>query len=123
MTLEEKKKQYQQMLVQEYRSSNPEETENLTDAEVALMNPITDYEFTFLIGNELNSINREIVELMEDIKHCEDRMNTPGIHYQEVTDCRSDIVYDERRLAELRQQFDTLKKVLLERKAEDERSR
>ncbi len=123
MTLEEKKKQYQQMLVQEYRSSNPEETENLTDAEVALMNPITDYEFTFLIGNELNSINREIVELMEDIKHCEDRMNTPGIHYQEVTDCRSDIVYDERRLAELRQQFDTLKKVLLERKTEDERSR
>lgn len=123
MTLEEKKKQYQQMLVQEYRSSNPEETENLTDAEVALMNPITDYEFTFLIGNELNSINREIVELMEDIKHCEDRMNTPGIHYQEVTDCRSDIVYDERRLAELRQQFDTLKKVLLERKMEDERSR
>lgn len=123
MTLEEKKKQYQQMLVQEYRSSNQEETENLTDAEVALMNPITDYEFTFLIGNELNSINREIVELMEDIKHCEDRMNTPGIHYQEVTDCRSDIVYDERRLAELRQQFDTLKKVLLERKTEDERSR
>ena len=123
MTLEEKKKQYQQMLVQEYRSSNPEETENLTDAEVALMNPITDYEFTFLIGNELNSINREIVELMEDIKHCEDRMNTPGIHYQEVTDCRSDIVYDERRLAELRQQFDTLKKVLLERDNEDERSR
>lgn len=123
MTLEEKKKQYQQMLVQEYRSSNPEETENLTDAEVALMNPITDYEFTFLIGNELNSINREIVELMEDIKHCEDRMNTPGIHYQEVTDCRSDIVYDERKLAELRQQFDTLKKVLLERKTEDERSR
>ncbi len=123
MTLEEKKKQYQQMLVQEYRSSNLEETENLTDAEVALMNPITDYEFTFLIGNELNSINREIVELMEDIKHCEDRMNTPGIHYQEVTDCRSDIVYDERRLAELRQQFDTLKKVLLERKTEDERSR
>lgn len=123
MTLEEKKKQYQQMLVQEYRSSNPEETENLTDEEVALMNPITDYEFTFLIGNELNSINREIVELMEDIKHCEDRMNTLGIHYQEVTDCRSDIVYDERRLAELRQQFDTLKKVLLERKAEDERSR
>lgn len=123
MTLEEKKKQYQQMLVQEYRSSNPEETENLTDAEVALMNPITDYEFTFLIGNELNSINREIVELMEDIKHCEDRMNTPGIHYQEVTDCRSDIVYDERKLAELRQQFDTLKKVLLERKMEDERSR
>ena len=60
MTLEEKKQQYQKILVEEYRSSHPEETEGLTDEEVTLMNPITDADFTFLIGNELNNINKEI---------------------------------------------------------------
>ena len=60
MTLEGKKQQYQKILVEEYRSSHPEETEGLTDEEVTLMNPITDADFTFLIGNELNNINKEI---------------------------------------------------------------
>lgn len=81
MTLEEKKQQYQKILVEEYRSSHPEETEGLTDEEVTLMNPITDADFTFLIGNELNNINKEIVELMKDIRDTEERINTPGVHY------------------------------------------
>lgn len=123
MTLEEKKRQYQKILVEEYRSSHPEETEGLTDEEVTLMNPITDADFTFLIGNELNNINKEIVELMKDIRDTEERINTPGVHYQEITECRSDILYDNRRIAELKRQFDELKKILLERDINDERNR
>ena len=105
MTLEEKKQQYQKILVEEYRSSHPEETEGLTDEEITLMNPITDADFTFLIGNELNNINKEIVELMKDIRDTEERINTPGVHYQEITECRSDILYDNRRIAELKRQL------------------
>lgn len=123
MTLEEKKQQYQKILVEEYRSSHPEETEGLTDEMVALMNPISDFDFTFLIGNELNNINKEIVELMKDIRDTEERINTPGVHYQEITECRSDILYDNRRIAELKRQFDELKKILLERDINDERNR
>ena len=123
MTLEEKKQQYQKILVEEYRSSHPEETEGLTDEEVTLMNPITDADFTFLIGNELNNINKEIVELMKDIRDTEERINTPGVHYQEIIECRSDILYDNRRIAELKRQFDELKKILLERDINDERNR
>ena len=123
MTLEEKKQQYQKILVEEYRNSHPEETEGLTDEEVTLMNPITDADFTFLIGNELNNINKEIVELMKDIRDTEERINTPGVHYQEITECRSDILYDNRRIAELKRQFDKLKKILLERDINDERNR
>lgn len=123
MTLEEKKQQYQKILVEEYRSSHPEETEGLTDEEVTLMNPITDADFTFLIGNELNNINKEIVELMKDIRDTEERINTPGVHYQEITECRNDILYDNRRIAELKRQFDELKKILLERDINDERNR
>ena len=123
MTLEEKKQQYQKILVEEYRSSHPEETEGLTDEEVTLMNPITDADFTFIIGNELHNINQERVELMKDIRDTEERINTPGVHYQEITECRSDILYDNRRIAELKRQFDELKKILLERDINDERNR
>lgn len=87
------------------------------------MNPITDADFTFLIGNELNNINKEIVELMKDIRDTEERINTPGVYYQEITECRSDILYDNRRIAELKRQFDELKKILLERDINDERNR
>lgn len=123
MTLEEKKQQYQKILVEEYRSSHPEETEGLTDEMVALMNPISDFDFAFLIGNELSNINKEIVELMKDIRDTEERINTPGVHYQEITECRSDILCDNRRIAELKRQFDELKKILLERDINDERNR
>lgn len=123
MTLNEKTKEYQKILIDEYRKEHMEETENLTDEEVALMNPITNHEFTILLGNELKHINEEIVDLMQDIKACEERIKTPGVHYQEITECRGDIVYDQRKLQELREKFDNLKNVLLERDNENERSR
>lgn len=123
MTLEEKCKEYQKILVDEYREGHKEETEGLTDEEVALMNPLSDFEFIVLIGNELTSINKEIVEIMQDIKYTEARMNEPNVHYQEVTECRTDIVNDNRRLQVLRNKYDSLKRILLERENKDERSR
>ena len=130
MTLEEKKQQYQKILVEEYRSSHPEETEGLTDEEVTLMNPITDADFTFLIGNELNNINKEIVELMKDIRYSENMINTTGTRYDVKAELQNDIVYARRRNAELekkreslQKQYDELRSIWFERENKDERSR
>lgn len=123
MTLEEKKKQYQKILVEEYRKTHLQETENLTDEEVAIMNPITDVEFEMFISNELQSIKLEILKLLEDIKDTEKSINDPKVHYQAKTEYRSDISCDNRKLEELRKKYDNLKRILLERENKDERSR
>ena len=123
MNLEEKTKEYQAMLVKEYRNTHPEETENLTDEEVALMNPITSMEFEMLISNELRAINTEITDLMADIKDTENEINDPKLNYQAKTEYRSDVVNDKRKIAELRKKYDNLKRILSERENKDERSR
>ena len=123
MTLKEKNNEYQKILVDEYRNNNPEITEGLSDEEIALMNPITDYEFMVLLGNELNEINKEINELTQDIKDSEEKINNPETHYQEITECRSDIVHDKKKIMKLRCKFDNLKSILAERECNNERDR
>ncbi len=130
MTLEEKKQQYQKILVEEYRSSHPEETEGLTDEEVTLMNPITDADFTFLIGNELSKIKAEIDGLLEDIQYSESMINTIGTRYDVKAELQNDIVYARRRNAELekkreslQKQYDELRSIWFERDINDERNR
>ena len=49
MNLEAKKKEYQKILVEEYRKSHMEETEGLSNEEIALMGPISENDITFLI--------------------------------------------------------------------------
>ena len=46
MDFEAKKKEYQGLLVEEYRMLHKEETDGLTDEEVALMNPLSDADIT-----------------------------------------------------------------------------
>lgn len=130
MTLEEKKKQYQKTLVEEYRSSHPEETEGLTDEMVALMNPISDFDFAFLISNELSEIKTEIDGLLEDIQYSESMINATGTRYDLKTELQNDIVYARRRNAELekkreslQKQYDELRSIWFERENKDERSR
>lgn len=130
MTLEEKKQQYQKILVEEYRGSHPEETEGLTDEMVALMNPISDFDFAFLIGNELSKIKTEIDGLLEDIQYSENMINTTGTRYDVKAELQNDIVYARRRNAELekkreslQKQYDELRSIWFERDINDERNR
>lgn len=115
MTLEEKQREYQQILVEEYKSSHPEEVEHLTDAEIALMNPLSNSDFLYLVSMELNKINKEIVEVLDDIEYCNDRLSERTTPSNEKPDLRRDIVNNNIKLNNLRMKFDNLKDILLER--------
>lgn len=123
MTLEEKKKQYQKVLNDGYRASFPDVTEGLTDDEVSLMNPMTDLDFTIFLENELFEISKEISQILEEIQFEKLQISNPGIHYQEITERRTDIINSENKAAELREKYEEIKSFLPERENEDERSR
>lgn len=109
MDLENKKRQYQRILIEEYRSMHPEETMNCTDEEVALMNPISNDDIYFLIVNELKEINKSILECIEDINYCKKVLGDSSTHHQIKTELKKDIVDDERELSVLRTEYENLK--------------
>lgn len=123
MDFETKKKNYQGLLVEEYRKLHKEETEGLTDEEVALMNPLSEADITMLIADELNKMNIRIVELVHDINFCDEKMKNPNTFHQEVMELRQDKIQAERELEDLRKKFDELKKVIGERNNERGTSR
>ena len=123
MDFETKKKEYQGLLVSEYRKLHKEETEGLTDEQVALMNPLSEADITMLIADELNKMNIRIVELVHDINFCDEKMKNPTTFHQEVMELRQDKIQAERELEDLRKKFDELKKVIGERNNERGTSR
>ena len=122
MDFEAKKKEYQGILVEEYRMLHKEETDGLTDEEVALMNPLSDADITMLIADELNKMNIRIVELVHDINFCDEKMKNPNTFHQEVMELRQDKIQAERELEDLRIKFDELKKVVGDRNNERRKS-
>lgn len=123
MDFEAKKKEYQGLLVEEYRMLHKEETDGLTDEEVALMNPLSDADITMLIADELNKMNIRIVELVHDINFCDEKMKNLNTFHQEVMELRQDKIQAERELEDLRIKFDELKKVVGDRNNERGTSR
>ena len=123
MTAEDKKAEFQKILIDEYREINQDEIGVLTDEEVAKMNPLTDYDFTMFIERELLNIKKEMDTYLKDIEICEERINDPRTHYQEITEYRNDILYDKKNLNKLREKYEELKSFLPERENEDERGR
>lgn len=123
MTYEEKKKEYQDILTQEYKKSNPELTAMYTDKEINLMNPITDLDFKALVKEELRNINNKIKELEEEIDYCEKRTNDKRCHYQEIVELKADMIYTARQVDNLRNKYFNLKQILQERMNQNERSR
>lgn len=123
MDFEAKKKEYQGLLVEEYRMLHKEETDGLTDEEVALMNPLSDADITMLIADELNKMNIRIVELVHDINFCDEKMKNQNTFHQEVMELRQDKIQAERELEDLRIKFDELKKVMGDRNNERGTSR
>ena len=67
MNLEAKKKEYQKILVEEYRLNHMEETEGLSNEEIALMCPISENDITFLMSKELMEIGLSIEEQEQEL--------------------------------------------------------
>lgn len=120
MTLEDKQKEYQKILVEEYKESHRDEVDYLTDGEIALMNPLSNSDFLYLVSLELDGINKEIVEVLDDIEYCNEILSDRTTPSNEKPDLRRDIINDNIKLNSLRMKFDNLKDILLERQ-EDER--
>lgn len=123
MTFEEKKKEYQRLLIEEYKTNHKEETEHLTDEEIALMNPLNEEDITMLMINELNDINKKIVELVSEINHCEAKLNDSKTFYQEKTELRQDKINAQNKLKELKRSFDELKEKIAVRNINERTSR
>ena len=119
MDFEAKKKEYQGILVEEYRMLHKEETDGLTDEEVALMNPLSEADITMLIADELNKMNIRIVELVHDINFCDEKMKNPNTFHQEVMELRQDKIQAERELEDLRMFIDIGEGTITESETED----
>ena len=123
MDFETKKKEYQKILVDEYRMKHPEETEGLTDAEIELMNPITDADFDMFLFNELSAINAEITSLSEEYDETERLIKNRKICYVDIAEYRSELTHILVKIGELRKKYDALNEILTERENKNERSR
>ena len=121
MTLEEKKQEYQQMLAIEYKKTHMEETEGLTLDEIALMNPLSEYDFKAFLAFELLNLSMAIEEKQSDIEYNLQKINDSKTFYQDAAECRSENVVYERELKNLRKIYDDLRKFIPERENQDER--
>ena len=119
MNLEAKKKELQKLFVEEYRQSHMEETEGLSNEEVALMCPISEDDITFLLSNELIKIGLELKEQESEIIHCTKKINDPKTYHEELPELREDKREANRKIATLKVQYEALKKVISERNIDE----
>lgn len=119
MNLEAKKKEYQKILVDEYRLTHMEETEGLSNEEIALMCPISEYDITFLIENELMKIDASIKEQEQEIIHCTKKINDPNTYHEEIPELRADIREANGKIEVLKEKYETLKKAISERNIDE----
>lgn len=119
MNEEIKKKEYQGLLVNEYRKSHLEETVNLTDDEVALMVPLKDEDIPFLIESDLLKIKTLIEEYETDIKHCTEKLNDPNTYHEELPELRADIRESSSKIVALKEKYTALKNFVNERNIDE----
>ena len=91
MNLEAKKKEYQKILVEEYRKSHMEETEGLSNEEIALMCPISENDITFP-----NTYHEEWPELRADIREANGKIEILKGKYETLKKAISERNIDER---------------------------
>lgn len=105
-------KLYQGILVQEYRSTHQEETANLTDAEVALMNPISKRDITLIKQLEILRLRKEVQELKDEIKRDEEALNDSKTWKEVVSEIKADIRDANIKLGELLKKIANIEKQL-----------
>lgn len=123
MTLEEKKREYQKILAVEYQKCHIEETEGLTLEEVALMNPLTEFDFKVFLAHELMELTLSIDEVQAEIDYNLEKINDPKTFHQDASECRSENALLKKELEDLRKEYDELRRLIPERKNKNERSR
>ena len=119
MNLEAKKKEYQKILVEEYRKSHMEETEGLSNEEIALMCPISENDITFLMSKELMEIGLSIEDQEQEIMLCTKKINDPNTYHEELPELRADIREANGKIEILKGKYETLKKAISERNIDE----
>lgn len=123
MTLEEKRNEYQKMIAMEFKKNHMEETEGLSLDEIALITPLTEFDFKVFLVNELMRINLSIADIQADIDYNLKKINNPKTFHQDVSECRIENAYLKRKIQDLRKKYEDLRKLIPEREEKDERSR
>lgn len=106
MKIDNKLKEYQEKVVEEYRDTHPDETEHLTDEEVALMSPLTNVDIGIVYYMAMSEIKEKIAYLEEDIEYSQNKLNDSKTFYEEKTELRQDINQARKKIATLRKEYE-----------------
>ena len=91
-------REIQQIIIDEHRLDDPE-LAGYSDAEVAMMYPVTPQIVKIFV-------DLEILKLQQEIDFNNNKMNDQNMFYQERTELRNENLYLYRRIAQLRQEKD-----------------
>lgn len=116
---EAKRKEYQMVLVNEYRRKNPNEAIHLTDDDIALIVPLKEEDILILIEEDLLKIRKEIAEQEYEIEFTNNKLKDSKTYSNERPDLRDDIITARRRIEELESEYSKLNKITSERNMDE----
>ena len=116
---EAKRKEYQMVLVNEYRRKNPNETIHLTDDDIALIVPLKEEDILILIEDDLLKIRKEIAEQEYEIEFTNNKLKDSKTYSNERPDLRDDIITARRRIEELKIEYSKINKIISERNMDE----
>lgn len=116
---EAKRKEYQMVLVNEYRRKNPNEAIHLTDDDIALIVPLKEEDILILIEDDLLKIRKEIDEQEYEIEFTNNKLKDSKTYSNERPDLRDDIITARRRIEELESEYSKLNKIISERNMDE----
>ena len=102
---------YQQILVEEYKRLHPTEVENLTDKEVALMNPITSADIEMFLSVDLMHIKGEINELLDEISDNEKVIKDDKTYSDLKKECRDENREFHLRIQSLKKDYEEIEQI------------
>lgn len=116
---EAKRKEYQMVLVNEYRRKNPNEAIHLTDDDIALIVPLKEEDILILIEDDLLKIRKEIAEQEYEIEFTNNKLNDSKTYSNERPGLRDDIITARRRIEELKIEYSKINKIISERNMDE----
>lgn len=116
---EAKRKEYQMVLVNEYRRKKPNEATYLTDDDIALIVSLKEEDILILIEEDLLKIRKEIAEQEYEIEFTNNKLKDSKTYSNERPDLRDDIITARRRIEELESEYSKLNKITSERNMDE----
>lgn len=116
---EAKRKEYQMVLVNEYRRKHPSESTYLTDDDIALIVPLKEEDILILLEDDLLKIRKEIAEQEYEIEFTNNKLKDSKTYSNERPGLRDDINTARRRIEELKIEYSKLNKIISERNMDE----